>query len=300
VARLAYLGSPEAAVVPLEALVDAGHDVALVVSRRDARRGRGSTPGPSPVKRAALELGLKVSDRLDDVVGADVELGVVVAYGRIVPARVLAGLDMVNLHFSVLPRWRGAAPVERAILAGDTETGVSVMRLEEGLDTGPVLAVERVAIAPDEHASALSARLASVGARLLVELLRDGVDALPVGDPQVGEPTYAAKLEPDELRLDWARPAVELERVVRLDRAWTTFRGARLRVLEATARPRGAPGSPDDVGRLDGTAVRTGVGVLELHVVQPAGRRPTPTSEWTRGARPAPDERLGGPEKAAR
>jgi methionyl-tRNA formyltransferase len=300
VARVAFLGSPEAAVTILEALVRAGHDVALVVSRRDARRGRGPDTTPSPVKRAALELGVKVSDRVDDVAGAGVELGVVVAYGRLVPARVLEAVPMLNAHFSLLPRWRGAAPVERAILAGDTETGISIMRLDEGLDTGPVLAVERVSISPHEHAGALTARLAQTGARLLVDLLRHGVQALPEGEPQRGEATYAAKLEPHELRLDWARPAVDLERVVRLDRAWTTFRGRRVRVLEARALPADSSGGPDEVGTLDGTFVRTGAGRLELRVVQPAGRRPMPASEWWRGARPAPGERLGGADRPAR
>ena len=298
-ARLAYLGSPEAAVAPLEALVRAGHDVVLVVSRRDARRGRGASTGPSPVKRAALDLGLPVTDRLDDVLDAQVELGVVVAYGRLVPARVLDALGMVNVHFSLLPRWRGAAPVERAILAGDTETGVSVMRLDEGLDTGPVLSTRRVAIGPREHASALTARLAGAGGELVVELLQDGVRGLPPGEPQRGEPTYAAKLEPHELRLEWDRPAAELERVVRLDRAWTTFRGARLRVLEAHARsdPSHDTGDP---GTLTETDVRTGEGVLELRVVQPAGRRPMPASQWWRGARPGRGERFGGCEEGAR
>ena len=298
-ARLAFLGSPEAAVPSLEALVRAGHDVALCVSRHDARRGRGAATGPSPVKRAALELGIEVSDRVDDVVDSGAELGVVVAYGRLVPARVIEAVPMLNVHFSLLPRWRGAAPVERAILAGDSETGVSIMRLDEGLDTGPVVAVERVAIGPDEHAAGLRGRLADVGARLVVEVLGPGPGAVPAGEPQRGEPTYAAKLDPDELRLDWARPATELARVVRLDRAWTTFRGARLRVLEATARPGGA-GDRDAVGSLGATAVPTGAGLLELRVVQPAGRRAVAATEWLRGVRPVPGERLGGPGNSDR
>jgi methionyl-tRNA formyltransferase len=141
-----YLGSPEAAVAPLQALVGAGFDVALVVSQPDRKRGRGGALVPTPVKSAALELGLAVSDRVDDALTVGADLGVVVAYGRLVRPHVLARLDLVNLHFSLLPRWRGAAPVERAILAGDDETGVCLMRLEEGLDTGPVYACERLAI----------------------------------------------------------------------------------------------------------------------------------------------------------
>ncbi|HMK62099.1 MAG TPA: methionyl-tRNA formyltransferase, partial [Acidimicrobiales bacterium] len=139
-ARLVYLGTPPAAVAPLEALVAAGHEVALVVSRSDARRGRGSAVSPSPVSAAAERLGLRRTDQLQQATEVSADLGVVVAYGRIVPAAVLEALDMINLHFSLLPRWRGAAPVERAILAGDTVTGLCIMRLEAGLDTGPVLA----------------------------------------------------------------------------------------------------------------------------------------------------------------
>jgi len=300
VARLAFLGSPPAAVVALEALVGAGHDVVLVVSRADARRGRGGARTPSPVKRAAVELGLDVTDDLAAVTGAGAELGVVVAYGRIVPRPVLDALDMVNVHFSLLPRWRGAAPVERAVLAGDDETGVCLMRLEEGLDTGPVLASSRVAVGEHEHAGALTARLAALGAGLLVDALRHGAGAVGPGTPQQGEPTYAAKLEPGELRLDWRRPAVELERVVRLDRAWTTYDGDRLLVLEARARPApaGVPagGGAAPPGTLRGTGVVTGDGVLELLEVQPAGRRPTPAPAWARGVRAAEGARLGEPD----
>ena len=290
--RLAYLGSPPAAVPPLQALVAAGHDVALAVSRADTRRGRGGAHQPSAVKAAALDLGIPVSDRLDDVLDAGVELAVVVAYGRLVPARLLDALDFVNLHFSLLPRWRGAAPVERAILAGDEVTGVCVIRLEEGLDTGPVLARRDVPMG-DEHAGALRQRLADEGAALLVELLAAGVEHFGPGQPQQGEATYAAKLDPAELRLDWHQPAAQLHRVVRLDRAWTTLRGSRLRVLEARAEARPAPGPP---GALRGDAVDTGEGVLVLETVQPEGRRPMAAADWSRGIRPGPEELLGAEE----
>jgi methionyl-tRNA formyltransferase len=298
VARLAYLGSPAAAVAPLEALVAAGHEVALVVSRPDTRRGRGGASSPSAVKQAALDLGLDVSDALDDVVGVGAELAVVVAYGRIVPARVLDVVPMVNVHFSLLPRWRGAAPVERAILAGDTVTGVCVMRLEAGLDTGPVLVSQSLPIGAGEHAAALLGRLSALGATLVVDVLAGGVGALGPGRPQEGEPTYAAKLEPDEFRLDWDLAAEVLHRVVRLDRAWTTFRGERLRVLEA--RVAGSPGNPDPAGppgRIGGGAgddvVVCGSGLLELVEVQPAGKRPMAAADWRRGVRLQAGEVLG-------
>jgi methionyl-tRNA formyltransferase len=304
VARLVFLGTPPAAAVSLEALAGAGHEVALVVSRADARRGRGVSQSPSPVKSAALDLGLAVTDRLDDVTAVGAELGVVVAYGRLIPGRILAALPMVNVHFSLLPRWRGAAPVERAVLAGDIETGVCLMRLEEGLDTGPVLRSERVEIGGHEHVASLIERLAVVGAHLLVDALTGGVDALPPGEPQRGEPLYAPKVQPEELRLVWSRPASELERVVRLDRAWTTFRAERILVLDAlagplTTAPEGSdagPGRPEAAwgpGTIEGTSVVTGQGILELIEVQPAGKRAMPASAWARGVRARPGETLG-------
>jgi methionyl-tRNA formyltransferase len=275
-------------VAPLRALVEAGHDVRLVVTGPDRRRHRRAAPSPSPVKAEAERLGLRVVHRLDALVGAGAELGVVVAYGRIVPPEVLERLGMLNLHFSLLPRWRGAAPVERAILAGDEVTGVCVMALEAGLDTGPLYGCQEVAIEPGEHLGALRERLVTAGTRLLVDLL---AGPLPTPEPQHGEPTYAKKLDPEELRLTWTRPAVELERIVRLDRAWTTWRGRRLLVLDAHEVAAHAGAAP---GTLEGETVATGKGALELVRVQPEGRAPMTAGDWLRGARPAAGERLGG------
>jgi methionyl-tRNA formyltransferase len=286
--RLVYLGSPDAAVPPLRALVDAGFDIRLVVSQPDRKRGRGGALLPSPVKAAALELGLPVSDRVDDVLEVDAELGVVVAFGKLVKPHVLEQLPMVNLHFSLLPRWRGAAPVERALLAGDTETGVGVMQLEAGLDTGGLHAEERVPIGPEETADELRARLVAVGTELLVRTLTAGLGE-PV--PQVGEPTYAAKLDPAELEIDWTRPATEVHRLVRLGRAWTTFRGKRLKVLAARLAP--AAGAVPGPGAVDGLLVGTAEGALELVTVQPEGKGPQAASDWRNGSRPQPGERLG-------
>lgn len=273
---------------PLRALVDAGHDVALVVSQPDKKRGRGGALVPSPVKAAATELGLPVTARVDDVLGAGAELGVVVAYGRIIRPHVLDALPMINVHFSLLPRWRGAAPLERAILAGDERTGVCIMALEETLDTGPVFACRELPIGPDQTLAELQGELTAAGTELLMGLLRDG---LPEPRPQAGEPTYAHKVEPAEHRLDWNRPAEELSRVVRLGQAWTTFRGRRLKVLKARA-----VNGPLAPGELDPARLQVGAGGgggLELIEVQPEGRSPQPAAAWRNGAHPVAGERLG-------
>jgi methionyl-tRNA formyltransferase len=282
--RLAFLGSPAAAVPFLQAIVEAGHEVKLVVSQPDKRRGRGGATAPSPVKAAALDLGLPVSDKVADVVDAGVELGVVVAFGRLVKPDVLAAVPMINVHFSLLPRWRGAAPVERAILEGDTETGVCIMQLEEGLDTGPVYACTSVAIGDDETAEELRNRLIEVGVPLLLDQLATGLSE-PV--PQTGEDTYAAKLEHDDLRLDWSRPAVELYRLVRAGRAWTTFRAKRLQVLRARVLDGGF-----HPGEIEGEVVGAGIGALELIEVQPEGKAAQPARAWVNGARLQPGERF--------
>lgn len=288
--RLVFLGTPDAAVRPLRALVASGHDIALVVTRADKRRGRGEELSPSPVKAAALELGLPVTSDVDDVLALGAELGVVVAFGRIIKPHVLAKVPMVNVHFSLLPRWRGAAPVERAILAGDTETGVCIMEVEEGLDTGGVYTLARTPIDEAETADELRARLVSIGTPLLIETLaRSG--GLGEAVPQDGDPTYAEKVTVDDLRLNWTRPAVDLARVPRVGKAWTTFRGRRLLVLSARAVA-AAPGATP--GALDGAVVGTAAGGLELLTVQPEGKAAMPAAAWRNGARPEPGERLGG------
>ncbi|MGH9099894.1 MAG: methionyl-tRNA formyltransferase [Acidimicrobiales bacterium] len=286
---LAYLGTPAFAVPPLRALVEAGHRVQLVVTRPDRRRGRGASTSPSPVKAEAERLGLPVAHDLDALYDAGADLGVVVAYGHLVPVPVLERLPMVNLHFSLLPRWRGAAPLERAILAGDEVTGVCLMGLEAELDTGPLYAREELVIAPGEHLGPLRDRLVVAGTSLLLDVL---AGALPAPEAQRGEPTYADKLGAADLRLTWTLPATELLRVVRLDRAWTTWRGRRLLVLDAEMVP--APDGAASPGTLEGAVVSAGDGALELVRVQPEGRSPMRAIDWLRGARPVTGERLGG------
>jgi methionyl-tRNA formyltransferase len=294
-ARLVFLGTPDAGVEPLRTLVGSGHDVALVVSRPDKRRGRGSALVPSPVKSAALELGLPVTDSLGDLVDAGAELGVVVAYGRIIPVSVLHRLPMVNLHFSLLPRWRGAAPVERAILEDDAETGVCLMAVEAGLDTGGIYAVATTTIGTEETVEELRSRLVTLGCGLLEEHLGRGLAGLPLPRDQVGTPSYAEKILPAELELQWQQPAAQLRRVIRVGRAWTTFRGRRLGVLTAAAVPEDsrvqASGPPGQLRGVDATA--GSASALRLVTVQPEGRRPMAAADWIRGVRPEPDERLG-------
>ena len=286
--RLAFLGTPEMAVPPLHALAAAGHEVVAVVTRADRRRGRGTATSPSPVKAEAMELGLPVTHDIDDALATDAELGVVVAYGRIIKPHVLAALPMVNVHFSLLPRWRGAAPVERAILAGDESTGVCIMDVEETLDTGGVYASREVPIGPATTAAELRSTLVQLGTALLVDVLSA---PLPEPQPQIGEVTYAEKISPDELQLHWSRPAVDLDRIVRVGGAWTTFRGRRLKVHRASVEDGGA-GEPGDLGP-DG-CVGTGQGALRLLTVQPEGKATMSWADFANGSHPRPGERLDG------
>jgi len=285
VSRVAYLGTPEVAVPPLRALAEAGFEIPLVVTGVDKRRGRGRDLSPTPVKAAATDLGLPVAHELAALDDVDIDLGVVVAYGKIIPSDVLERVPLVNIHFSLLPRWRGAAPVERALLAGDRETGVCLMVVDEELDTGAVYRSQTVAIDERDTLQSLRERLVDVGAELLVTALRDGLGE-PV--PQTGEPTYAAKIDPRELEIDWTEPAAVIDRLVRLGGAWTIFRDRRLKVLDAEPVPHGpAP------GRLDGLVVGTGQGGLSLTEVQPEGKAAMAGSAWLNGAQPGLDDLLG-------
>lgn len=283
--RLVFLGTPEIAVPPLRALVDEGFEIALVVTRTDKRRGRGSQVLPSAVKAAAVELGLRVSHDVDDVFDVHADLGVVVAFGQLIKPHVLDAVPMVNLHFSLLPRWRGAAPVERALLAGDDQTGVCLMQLEAGLDTGPVFRRAIVDIGQSMTATQLRGELVCVGTRLLVDELRAGLGR---PEPQIGEPTYAAKISSDELHIDWTKSAVDIDRLVRVGGAWTTLNGRRLKIIAAGLIDGDHQPSSDLIGDR--------VGGLRLIVVQPEGKPPMEFNSFARGARLADVEHLGRPE----
>jgi methionyl-tRNA formyltransferase len=281
--RLAFLGTPEPAVMSLRALVQAGHDIQIVVTRPDRRRGRGSATSPSPVKAAALELGLTVAHDLGAIDEVHVERGIVVAYGAMIPVSLLERVPMLNVHFSLLPRWRGAAPVERAILAGDEETGVCIMTLEEGLDTGPVHLERRVRV-DDKTAAQLTEELAVIGAEALVDVL-DSAALLANPVQQLGTATYASKLTSDTFHLQPSMTSLEVLRVVRLGRAFAMVHDRRLGVRRARAFTdarvdRGA------IAQVDGVvAIGTLDGAVALEWVQPEGSSQMDARAWWSGAR---------------
>ena len=314
--RVAFLGNDPWSVAPLRALADATDiEVELVVTNPPRPAGRGSELTPTAVADAArsVDLPLLEVDRIRDGEGFDAldaldpDALVVAAYGEILTPDVLdiPRLGAVNVHFSLLPRWRGAAPVQRTILEGDEVTGVTVMLMDEGMDTGPILATVETAIGPEEDAGSLGARLAEMGAPLLVETVR-GLDDGTV-EPRSQDhnaATYAAKLLPEERAIDWAQPADAIVRKVRAfapdPGAFTTFRQGRLKVLSARAhsgggwmiaaeKPRpGAIHAGDFNPQIQGWP-----GVVELVEVAPAGRRRMSGEAWARGARIEPLERLG-------
>ncbi len=266
---------------------ESGIEIPLVVTAPPARRSRRAKPTPTPVAQAAEDLGLPVSHAIEDVAGSGVEADcvVVVAFGQLISTELLAQVPMLNLHFSLLPRWRGAAPVERALLAGDTHVGVCLMQIEPTLDTGPVYWCEQIEIGSDASATGLRAELATIGAQRLVQSLWQGLDE-PM--PQEGEPTYAKKLTRQDHCLQWEMPAVQLARVVRVGQAWTTVGGDVLKVHQAQVRPASeCEPVPSDAkpGQLWDNFVRCGEDCLELVEIQPAGRVAMAAPDWLRGAR---------------
>ena len=296
--RLIFAGTPEAAVPSLDALSASEHEIVRVVTRPPAPLGRKRVLTPSPVDSRAEALGLPVlrASRLGAAETAELtalgaDLAVIVAYGALVAEPLLSAprLGWVNLHFSLLPRWRGAAPVQRALIAGDTTTGVDVFQLEAGLDTGPVLASEPVPIGALETAGHLLARLSGIGARVLAGTVDALADGTAVAEPQVGEPTLAPKLTLADGHLDWAGRADDVFARIRgctpEPGAWTTVAGKRLKVLEA-APARDAPALA--IGAVAATGGRVvvgcGAGALELIRVQPEGRGAMPADAWLRGA----------------
>jgi len=305
--RLAFLGTPPFAAVVLEAVAGAGHEIACVYSQPPAPRGRGHELKPSPVHAFALEQGLPVrtpaSMRDPDEVAAfealDLDAAAVVAFGQILPAAVLDAprLGSFNLHGSLLPRWRGAAPMQRAVMAGDPVTGVEVMRMTEGLDEGPVLASETLRIGPLDTAGTMHDRMAAAGAELLVRTLAAVERGEAVETPQAEEGvTYAKKIRAKEARIDWTKPGAEVDRKIRglspFPGAWFTLPTNRgpLRVKALLSAFEDADGAPGEVLD-DRLLVATGAGAVRLLRVQREGRGPqdaevflngTPVSAGTR------------------
>ena len=295
--RLAFMGTPDFAAASLAALIAAGHEIAEVYSQPARPAGRGQRPHPSPVQALAASHGLQVSTPAtlkDDAerrrfASLGLDAAVVVAYGLLLPKAFLEAprLGCLNVHASLLPRWRGASPIQHAILAGDQETGITIMRMDEGLDTGPILLTESLAISSAETGGSLHDRLAELGAGLIVKAL-DGLAAgtlAPRPQPDEGA-CYAPKLTREDGRLDWRRPAEELARRVRAlnprPGAWCEAGQERLRVLAAEATAGG--GSP---GRLldDHLAIACGSGALRLTQVQRPGRTAMGAEEFLRGFR---------------
>jgi methionyl-tRNA formyltransferase len=275
-----FLGTPTAAATVLSELIRGGFEIAHVVTRADARRGRGSSTTPSPVKQVAIDNAIDVSHDMTWLKeNSEREmLGVVVAYGKIIPASVLSHTPMVNVHFSLLPRWRGAAPVERAILAGDVRTGVCIMNVEETLDTGDVFAQREIDILETHTIEILTADLAVVGGQLLVDTLNEGLGA---GVPQTGETTYATKVSTDELLLDWNVSSTEVLRRVRALRSYTMIGSQRLKILHAEPLQDQVQLDP---GQCDGAGiVGTRDGAVRLVSVQPEGKAAMDAASWLRG-----------------
>jgi methionyl-tRNA formyltransferase len=293
--RLVFMGSPVFARTALEALIDAGHEIVCVYSQPARPAGRGQQERPTPVAAFAAERGLEVrtpkslkrAEEQAAFAALNADAAIVVAYGLILPKPILDAprLGCFNLHGSLLPRWRGAAPIQRAIMAGDRVTGVQVMRMEEGLDTGPVLSSVETPIEWEDNASTLHDRLASLGAKLL----RDTVDALERGEtretpqPEAGV-TYAHKLTAADARIDWSKPAREVDGQIRglspHPGAWFELNGARVKALDSRiGLGEGAPGEVLD----DALLIACGEGAVRLLRVQREGKAALPAADFLRG-----------------
>ncbi len=301
--RLIFMGTPEFSVPVLDALVAAGHEVVAVYSQPPRPAGRGRKERPSPVQARAEALGLEVRTPLslrteqvqEDFRALGAEIAVVVAYGLILPQAVLDTPEhgCLNIHASLLPRWRGAAPIHRAIMAGDAQTGVCIMQMEAGLDTGPVLLREAIDIGAEETTAMLHDRLSALGARLIVEALDRLATLTPKPQPDSGV-TYAAKIDKAEARIDWTRPAQEVDRLIRglspFPGAWFEHEGSRIKVLGSTlAEGDGQPG--EVVGAP--LHVACGTGAVALTRLQKAGQKAQDADDFLRGTQLPRGTQLG-------
>lgn len=281
--RIVYIGTPEIAVAPLQALVAEGFVVELVVTGVDKRRGRGTETSANPVKTAALALGIPVSHDINDVLkmNPDGLLGVVVAFGSIIAPEILQHVPMINIHYSALPKWRGAAPVERAILEGDSATAVCIIQVVEQLDAGDVLATTPCTIGEGDSVVALRDRLGQLALPLLIDICSNGVTSQHA---QVGEVVVARKIAAHDLAIDWSSSPDVISRQVRVGNAFTFFDGKRFKVHEVSRASEQL--SAGSISVQDGRVL---VGALEgsvqLLTVQPEGKPRISASEWARGAR---------------
>ncbi|TAN30141.1 MAG: methionyl-tRNA formyltransferase [Actinomycetota bacterium] len=283
--KIAFLGTPEISKSTLSYIVNSGYEIPIVITGEDKKRGRGSSMTPSPVKELAGELGIKVSHDPTILLDTEFDLAVVVAYGKLISDALLKQGLFVNLHFSLLPRWRGAAPMERAILAGDEETGICVMKLVKELDAGPLYQVRRMPLNGEITLSELSDQLSRLANEALGDELAKGDGAFVTAAEQVGEPTYAHKLSVDDLRIDWEVSCEEVLRKIRLGRAWTTLHGSRFKIFSAVVSQGNSLGlSP---GEISGTMVGTASGVVELKSLQPPNKRVMTAKDWMNGMKRA-------------
>ncbi len=289
--KVVFMGTPDFSVPVLEALHQV-HEIVAVYCQPPRPAGRGKADRPSPVQARAKALGLPVRHPVSlrseaaakDFAALGADVAVVVAYGLILPQPILDAprLGCLNIHASLLPRWRGAAPIHRAIMAGDRETGVCIMQMEAGLDTGPVLLREALTIGEEEITAELHDRLSALGARLILQAL-DQLPALtPEPQPENGV-TYAAKIDKAEARIDWTRPADEVDRLIRglspFPGAWTMVEGERVKLLRS--RLADGSGRPGEV--LHGFTIACGTGAVEVTEAQREGKRPMPSAEVLRG-----------------
>lgn len=290
--RIVFMGTPDFSVPVLDALVNAGHEVAAVYCQPPRPAGRGKKDRPSPVQIRAEALGLEVRHPVSLKGGAEqaafadlnADIAVVVAYGLILPQVILDApqAGCLNIHASLLPRWRGAAPIHRAIMAGDDETGVCIMQMEAGLDTGPVLLRVATPIGPEETTGGLHDRLSQMGAALVVQALAQLADLTPQVQADDGV-TYAAKIDKAEARVDWSKPASEIDQMIRglapFPGAWCDVNGERIKLLGA--RHVDGTGQPGQV--LDGFTIACGTGAVEITRAQRAGKTAMPAAEVLKG-----------------
>ncbi|MGH1578541.1 methionyl-tRNA formyltransferase [Planktotalea sp.] len=301
--RVIFMGTPDFSVPVLEALVEAGHDVVAVYCQPPRPAGRGKKDRLTPVHERALELGLDVrhpvslkgSDEQELFAQLNAEVAVVVAYGLILPQAILDAptKGCLNIHASLLPRWRGAAPIHRAIMSGDVETGICIMQMDAGLDTGPVLLREVTEIAAQDTTGGLHDRLSEMGARMICKALDQIADLNPVEQPDEGV-TYAAKIDKAEARIDWSRPALEVDRQIRglspFPGAWTTLDGARIKFLASgLAEGEGVSGRSLD----DALTIACGAGAVRISRAQKAGKGAQDAQEFLRGTPVPKGSRFG-------